>query len=89
MRRKSSADKAIEMMGKIHRQSLRKMAAFSKNSPAPKMKISTITLGELDRAMNAFLDSRKRDPENDAKAVFAALKSFEKDRHLLDPKGAR
>ena len=52
-------------------------------------KISTITLGELDRAMEAFLKSQKEHPGNPAKAVFAALKSFEKDRGLLDPKGAR
>ena len=39
-------------------------------------KISTITLGELDRAMEAFLKSQKEHPGNPAKAVFAALKSF-------------
>lgn len=52
-------------------------------------KISTITLGELDRAMEAFRKTAKEHPENPTKAVFAALKSFEKDRGLLNPKGAR
>lgn len=52
-------------------------------------KISTITLGELDRAMDAFRKTAKEHPANPTKAVFAALKSFEKDRGLLDPKGAR
>jgi hypothetical protein len=50
----------------------------------PKEKMSSITLGELDRAMTAFLESMKTHPGMEAKAVFAALKSFEQSRGLDD-----
>lgn len=63
--------------------------ATPENSRRSGDKMSSITLGELDRAMAAFRNSKALQPGNDAKAVFAALKSFELDRHLLDQKGAR
>lgn len=52
-------------------------------------KMSTITLGELDRAMEIFRKTAELHPGNPTKAVFAALKSFEKDRGLQNPKGVR
>lgn len=47
-------------------------------------KMSSITLGELDRAFAAYQDSLKKHGIP-VKAVFMALKSLEKDRGLNMP----
>lgn len=58
-------------------------------APSEKRKMPSITPGELDRALAAFLGVINQSPGSYTKGVFAALKSFEKDRRLREPKGAR
>lgn len=73
------------------------------NGSGTTMKVSSITLGELDRAMEAYYKAQKEAPQREARWVFEALKSFEKDRclgphrkagvlaqlHPLDPVGKK
>ena len=46
--------------------------------------MTSVTLGELDRAMGAYRKALKRKPRNETRAVLEAIKSFEKDRRLAD-----
>ena len=44
--------------------------------------MTSVTLGELDRAMAAYRHAEKKNPGRPARWVLEALKSFEKDRGL-------
>lgn len=44
--------------------------------------MTSVTLGELDRAFFAYQKARAKNPHRPVRWVLAALKSFEKDRGL-------
>ena len=50
--------------------------------------MTSVTAGELDRAMAAYRKALKRKPQNETRAVLEAIKSFEKDRRLTGERSA-